>query len=271
MAGAEEDLLAGFGGGAGTSDFNDGFGDDDFGETAGSATGAGTGTHCETGRAGVGTGTQQARSRRGGGTSRYGGAATTIRGDEENLLATIDEDGAADFDEDGDGEKPKSKTEDVPNLAPVPEKTYEFDEDADLGAGEQCVVCEDTVPEWACRYCCAHDPRSVVRCNMPGCKKWFCNGQGAACANAAGGRGGFNTGSHIVNHLVKGRHKEAFLHKESALGEACLECYNCGQKNVFLLGFVPKNDEFVVVLICREPCLINQAFRGKLDVNIVFE
>jgi regulator of nonsense transcripts 1 len=34
-----------------------------------------------------------------------------------------------------------------------------------------------------------------------------------------------------------------------------LECYNCGCRNVFLLGFIPAKTESVVVLLCRDPCL----------------
>ncbi|CAI4215354.1 unnamed protein product [Parascedosporium putredinis] len=66
-----------------------------------------------------------------------------------------------------------------------------------------------------------------------------------ACASAA---------SHIINHLVRARHKEVQLHPESALGDTTLECYNCGTKNVFLLGFIPAKSDSVVVLLCRQPC-----------------
>ena len=50
------------------------------------------------------------------------------------------------------------------------------------------------LPEHACRYCGIHDPASVVFCNI--CKKWFCNSRGST------------SGSHIVNHLVRAKHKE---------------------------------------------------------------
>ena len=38
------------------------------------------------------------------------------------------------------------------------------------------------------------------------------------------------------------------------MGETTLECYNCGCRNVFVLGFVPAKAESVVVLLCRTPC-----------------
>lgn len=78
-----------------------------------------------------------------------------------------------------------------------------------------------------------------------GCEKWFCNGRGNT------------TSSHIVHHLVRARHKEIQLHPESALGDTVLECYNCGNKNVFLLGFIPAKADTVVVLLCRQPCAAN--------------
>ncbi|VDK35263.1 unnamed protein product [Taenia asiatica] len=100
-------------------------------------------------------------------------------------------------------------------------------------------VVED-LPEHACAYCGISDPASVVLCTNS--KKWFCNGRGNT------------SGSHIVNHLVRSRYKEVSLHKDSPLKDTILECYVCGSRNVFLLGFVPAKAESVVVLLCRHPC-----------------
>eukprot|EP00742_Colponemidia_sp_Colp-10_P004843 GILJ01005171.1.p1 GENE.GILJ01005171.1~~GILJ01005171.1.p1 ORF type:complete len:986 (-),score=155.09 GILJ01005171.1:479-3436(-) len=108
------------------------------------------------------------------------------------------------------------------------------------------------LPEHACRYCGVHNSSCVVRCNLPTCRKWFCNSRGNT------------SGSHIVNHLVRAKHKEVCLHAESPLGETILECYNCGTRNVFLLGFIPAKSESVVVLLCREPCLGSNALK---DMN----
>ncbi|KAJ8599766.1 hypothetical protein CTAYLR_003412 [Chrysophaeum taylorii] len=91
--------------------------------------------------------------------------------------------------------------------------------------------------EWACKYCGIADPACVVRCVESG--KWFCNWTGGTSA------------SHIVQHLVRAKHHAVCLHKDSPLGETVLECYNCGMRNVFLVGFVPAKTESVVVLLCR--------------------
>lgn len=63
---------------------------------------------------------------------------------------------------------------------------------------------------------------------------------------------------------VRAKHKEVCLHKDSPLGETILECYNCGCRNVFLLGFISAKAENVVVLLCREPCLNVNALK---DMN----
>ncbi|KAK4802278.1 hypothetical protein SAY86_000481 [Trapa natans] len=111
---------------------------------------------------------------------------------------------------------------------------------------------KDNFTEHACRYCGVSNPACVVRCNVPSCRKWFCNSRGNT------------SGSHIVNHLVRAKHKEVCLHKDSPLGETILECYNCGCRNVFLLGFISAKTESVVVLLCREPCLSVNALK---DMN----
>ena len=60
--------------------------------------------------------------------------------------------------------------------------------------------------------------------------------------------------SHIVQHLVRSRCKEVTLHKDGPLGETVLECYNCGCRNVFLLGFISAKSDSMVMLLCRHPC-----------------
>lgn len=99
------------------------------------------------------------------------------------------------------------------------------------------------------RYCGIHDPAAVVQCIQT--KKWFCNGRGNT------------SGSHIINHLTRAKHREVSLHKDSPLGETVLECYNCGCRNVFLLGFIPAKADSVVVLLCRQPCASQQIAKDQ--------
>jgi regulator of nonsense transcripts 1 len=98
-------------------------------------------------------------------------------------------------------------------------------------------------PYYACYYCGVSEPSCVVKCNVSSCQKWFCN---SLCSTS---------GSHIINHLVRSKHKEVSLHMDSLLGETILECYTCGSRNVFLLGFIPAKQEDTVMLLCRESCL----------------
>jgi regulator of nonsense transcripts 1 len=106
------------------------------------------------------------------------------------------------------------------------------------------------LPAHACCYCGIHNPSCVVRCIKT--SKWFCNS----------GSNKFS-GTCIVNHLVRSKNKEVALHRDSPLGETVLECYNCGERNVFVLGFIPAKQEQVVVLLCRS-CVQSG---GMKDVN----
>ena len=107
------------------------------------------------------------------------------------------------------------------------------------------------LPPHACSYCGIAHPSSVVQCLT--CTKWFCNSRGST------------SGSHIVNHLVRSKHKEVTLHPSSPLGSTTPECYACGARNVFLLGFIPAKSDTVVVLLCRQPCATMQGggIQGK--------
>lgn len=107
-----------------------------------------------------------------------------------------------------------------------------------------------TLPSYACAYCGCSSPQSVVQCTV--CKKWFCNGQNPA--KSRHGNQKFTKGSHIVIHMTMSHHNSLALHPESDMGDTPLECYKCGNKNVFSLGFVAAKEESVVVLLCRLPC-----------------
>ncbi|XP_066596028.1 regulator of nonsense transcripts 1 [Prorops nasuta] len=106
------------------------------------------------------------------------------------------------------------------------------------------------LPEHACKYCGIHEASCVVMCNV--CRKWFCNGRGNT------------SGSHIINHLVRAKHKEVTLHRDGPLGETVLECYSCAVRNVFVLGFIPAKADSVVVLLCRQPCAAQSSLK---DMN----
>ncbi|KAJ2901744.1 uncharacterized protein MKZ38_001416 [Zalerion maritima] len=120
----------------------------------------------------------------------------------------------------------------------APDREDGVENEGPIGAAPEEEAVE--LPPHACAYCGIHSPGCVVKCL--GCRKWFCSSRGNAQS------------SHIVNHLVRARHKEVQLHPESQLGDTTLECYNCGTKNVFLLGFIPAKSDTVVVLLCRQPC-----------------
>lgn len=99
-----------------------------------------------------------------------------------------------------------------------------------------------TTPQdvYSCSYCGISNSSCVVKCEI--CNKWFCNGKLG------------NRGSHIITHLVLSKHNKISLHPNGDLGDSTLECYNCGTKNIFVLGFVSAKQENVVVILCRLPC-----------------
>lgn len=100
---------------------------------------------------------------------------------------------------------------------------------------------EQPIPDYACAYCQISDVNAVAQCNE--CKKWFCNVNDSKC------------GSHIIQHFIRSRHREVRLHPDSEFSDTILECYNCGSKNVFVLGFIPDEANACYVLICRDVCL----------------
>uniref|UniRef100_A0AC35UAT7 AAA_12 domain-containing protein n=1 Tax=Rhabditophanes sp. KR3021 TaxID=114890 RepID=A0AC35UAT7_9BILA len=93
------------------------------------------------------------------------------------------------------------------------------------------------LPMHACLYCGIHDVGGVVKCSE--CDRWFCNGKGKT------------SGAHILQHLIRSRHKEIEVHPESSIGDSNIECYHCEAKNIFVLGFIPSKDDNVIVILCR--------------------
>lgn len=109
------------------------------------------------------------------------------------------------------------------------------------------------LPNHSCVYCNVYNTLCVAKCTK--CAKWFCNGQKATHSG------------HIINHLIKSGHKEVSLHPDSPVGDATLECYSCGCKNIFLLGYIQSKDDDVVVLLCRQPCAFNAPKESDWNVE----
>jgi len=111
----------------------------------------------------------------------------------------------------------------------------------------------NNLPPHACSYCGLSNPDNVVRCDV--CNKWFCNGRGVTAS------------AHIITHMIRSKHKRVSLHEKGPVAGEAVECYNCGRKNSFLLGFVRAKVECIVVLLCREPCL-NNAYVEDLNWDL---
>lgn len=141
---------------------------------------------------------------------------------DENPSDFSNEDEEEDDDDEGDDED--SQDEDLESLTD--------DEDDNWNATMLDAYDEENLPDHSCRYCGIHDTACVAKCVET--NKWFCNSH-----------------AHLVHHLIKSRSHQLQLHPDSPLGDAVLECYNCANKNVFVLGFVPASSSSVVVLLCR--------------------
>lgn len=87
-----------------------------------------------------------------------------------------------------------------------------------------------------CSYCSVVEKHTLVKCDT--CYKFFCNGRGKTYS------------SHIVEHLVKSRHKTVSIEE----GTKSIHCFSCGNRNVFEQGFV--RAENALVILCRLPCSI---------------
>jgi len=152
--------------------------------------------------------------------------------------------------QDGTQDDPRSQLSQEPVVSLLDQTTAELQfDDLDLNQEFEPPYDIKELPEHYCRYCGIHSPGSVMKCRGDG--KWFCNirlpGLPSSC---------------IILHLVRAKQKEVSLHPESTLGEITLECYNCGQRNVFLLGFIAAKSDSVVVLLCRI-CLSNNALKDS--------
>ena len=139
------------------------------------------------------------------------------------------------------------------DLDTVRDPDAEDEEEEELDDEAQAQRAPVALPAHACSYCGCHEAESVVKCAVPNCGKWFCNGRGNTSA------------AHILHHMIRSKHKEISLHPEGLLGaETVLECFVCGGKNIFVLGFVSSRTDSVVILLCRDPC-VNIGARDGCD------
>ena len=68
----------------------------------------------------------------------------------------------------------------------------------------------------------------------------------------------------MYNYLEKLSFSGIYSTPICTIGETVLECYSCGVRNVFVLGFIPAKADSVVVLLCRQPCAAQSSLK---DMN----
>jgi len=167
----------------------------------------------------------------------YEGTQSTLHGRKSAPSSQLDDRGGL------------SQGEPVVSLLDQTTAELKFDDLDDMAEEFENTFDPKNLPEYACRYCGIHDPASVMKCRGDG--KWFCNSRLPGLPSSC-----------IILHLVRAKQKEVQLHPESPLGEITLECYNCGQRSCFLLGFIAAKSDSVVVLLCRV-CLSNNALKDS--------
>ncbi|CAG9322275.1 unnamed protein product [Blepharisma stoltei] len=103
----------------------------------------------------------------------------------------------------------------------------------------------DNIEEISCIYCKNSDPSSLVRCTFEKCA-WYCNSSVKGVSD-----------SHIVAHLTKAGHKKIALHPSNSFSGFPIECAECSQQNIFLLGIVLSRSSNEIKYLCRNPCGLN--------------
>jgi len=166
-----------------------------------------------------------------------------MEGHSESMSKLVDDMSSMMRFEDDEDDEPECHSENAKKLVEDVKTIIKFEDE------EEDEPYNRDLPQQACSYCGIHDANCVVLCNV--CKRWFCNARG------------ITSSSHAINHLVRAKHKEISLHKDGPLGETVLECYSCGCRNVFVLGYILHTDS-VVVLLCRSPCATQSSLK---DMN----
>lgn len=104
-----------------------------------------------------------------------------------------------------------------------------------------------------CAYCGCSNIKCLAKCSTTGL--YFCNGKGVT------------TKSHILHHLQKIQSDEIELPEGNPFASASQECYVCGSKNVFKLGFLQIPDG-TLYYVCRSPCQFDERFHRKDGENL---
>lgn len=106
-----------------------------------------------------------------------------------------------------------------------------------------------------CAYCLNTDHRSLGHCLE--CKQYFCNSVLP------------EVGSHLVLHLVRAKHRQVQLHRDSALGDLILDCIFCRKRNVFTLGIAPhwENKSNDIIICCRNFNCLTQDYIASHAIN----
>ncbi|ODQ67108.1 P-loop containing nucleoside triphosphate hydrolase protein [Nadsonia fulvescens var. elongata DSM 6958] len=162
------------------------------------------------------------------------------------------EDNASESDEESDSDSTSDSELDSEADSSSDDSDSDSDSSDDSDSSEDSDSDTEHVHRKSCSYCGVRNPNCIAKCET--CDRWFCNTKGTLHS------------SHLVYHLVKSKHRVVRLHPDSSYGDNPIECYGCGTKNIFNLGFVPAKGKEVVLILCRGACSTSQANREEWDV-----
>ncbi len=147
---------------------------------------------------------------------------------------------------------PSRSTPDLPGEAErkaAEKKFLEGEEETSAGASRNLARSK-------CAYCQNTDHKCLGQCME--CKQYFCNTVLS------------EIGSHLVVHLVRAKHRQVRLHKDSSLGHLVFECLFCRKRNVFTLGFAPhwEDKRTDVIMCCRDYSCLSQEYISNHGLKV---
>lgn len=129
------------------------------------------------------------------------------------------------------------------NLSDEESSPKDFHHEDDLNNNEEVRLDPRDFEEISCNYCGINSKDCLIKCKD--CQNHFCS----SFTNGA---------SHLFYHLILSKHT-SIVPLDEDLGDS-VECYSCNASNILSLGYVPANEDDLVVVLCRR-C----SFKKKLS------
>ncbi|OHT04411.1 regulator of nonsense transcripts 1 [Tritrichomonas foetus] len=94
-----------------------------------------------------------------------------------------------------------------------------------------------------CEFCNCNEMKCLGQCQLT--KKYFCNGS-SGCKE-----------SHLLHYLRETKQTKFDLLPANSFAGIPFSCYNCGEDDIFKIGFVQTLQRDKIYIVCKEKCLSN--------------